>query len=308
MMRFEYFFGILLFVLVGGFLTFQYATLSEKQKLDDTTRQLQEMQMENAAMQAMKDAQQARENAITQEINKIEIEPETKTETKTQEIITVPDLIIDLVGTEAIIFSKSAGMNYSIKTLNGPILYGMAAPVTATLTSGLGKTYSIYSDTVHFQSEKIPKGSGLQTSFIPEHENMPPPGLYTLTMSINEPIGIGEINFANNKTSLIVMVAPGVNGDSLAALWRFLSAGTSLSQTTWGISGDDDYYDGGPDFDTLAYSGAYDEYIIVRSPASEWSVSDIILIQKKSDNSLDIAVNIEQFVFKDQAVLASTLF
>lgn len=93
-----------------------------------------------------------------------------------------------------------------------------------------------------------------------------------------------------------------------ADFWNTASKGTTLEKYVWGASGDDDYYDGGEGIDTLQYFGTRAEHEIVRSPLSPEGVNSFLLIRRIRDNSMDIVLNIEIFVFADQTVRAEELF
>lgn len=93
-----------------------------------------------------------------------------------------------------------------------------------------------------------------------------------------------------------------------ADFWRSASKGTTLEKYVWGASGDDDYYDGGEGTDTLQYFGTRAEHEIVRSPLSPADANSFLLIRRIRDNSMDIVLNIEIFVFADQTVKAEDLF
>lgn len=93
-----------------------------------------------------------------------------------------------------------------------------------------------------------------------------------------------------------------------ADFWKTASKGTTLEKYVWGASGDDDYYDGGEGIDTLQYFGTRAEHEIVRSPLSPADANSFLLIRRIRDNSMDIVLNIEIFVFADQTVKAEDLF
>ncbi|MBY0538938.1 hypothetical protein K2P56_00695 [Patescibacteria group bacterium] len=93
-----------------------------------------------------------------------------------------------------------------------------------------------------------------------------------------------------------------------ADFWNAASKGTTLEKYVWGASGDDDYYDGGEGIDTLQYFGTRAEHEIVRSPLSPAGANSFLLIRRIRDNSMDIVLNIEIFVFADQVVKAEDLF
>lgn len=115
---------------------------------------------------------------------------------------------------------------------------------------------------------------------------------------------------ASPPSSLSESVAthPASGSSDFGVLWQNASKGTTLAGYTWGVSGDDDLYDGGADFDTLEYYGARADYEIVRSPLSPEGTNNVFLVRKKADDSLDIVFNIEQVVFADQVVLVADLF
>lgn len=290
-MKWPYIVAGIAFVLIGGFLSYQFFTFVQEEELREYALELQ-------STISQKEEADSSTDSLPQHTNEEEVTttpPPPKTSTSNEP---PPDLVVK-IESKPVIYSGEPYMGYSIDSLAGWIYKGMTAPVTAVLISGTGKSYEIYNKDFYFGSGK---SKGGRTSFSPAPQDIPGPGLYSLVLTINNTRSLTETNYENNSDSTVVMVVPGKVADQFDKLWPALAAETSLSSYTWGVSGNDDYFDGGADTDVIQFSQRFSDFEIVRSPISDTSVSDIILLRKKSDDTLDIVVNVEVFYFKDKVL------